>query len=39
MEIIRKPGSATSQSDITAPCNIGIKTFYIIKKHKKKSYL
>jgi hypothetical protein len=24
LEIIRKPGSPTSQSDIIAPCNIGI---------------
>jgi hypothetical protein len=36
LEIIKKPGSATSQSIITAACDIGFLTNYGIKKHKKK---
>jgi hypothetical protein len=34
LKIIRKPGSATSQSDFIQPYKIGLKTFYITKKHK-----
>jgi hypothetical protein len=36
LEIIRKPGSATSQSIITAPYDTGFLTNYGIKKHNKK---
>jgi hypothetical protein len=30
------PGSATRQIDITAPYKMGLQTFYIIKKRRKK---
>ena len=36
LEIIRKPGNATSQSVIMAGNKIGLLTIYGIKKHKKK---
>jgi len=35
LEIIRKPGNATSQSIITAAYKIGLLTIYGIKKEKK----
>jgi len=36
LEIIKKPGNATSQSVIMAPHNTGFLNIYGIKKHKKK---
>ena len=36
IEIIRKPGNATSQSVIRATYKTGLQNFYIIKKHKEK---
>jgi hypothetical protein len=39
LEIIRKPGSATSQSVIMAVHKIGLLTIYGIQKHKKRSCL
>ena len=36
LEIIRKLGSATSQSIIMAACNTGMLNIYGIKKHNKK---
>jgi hypothetical protein len=36
LEIIRKPGTATSQSVILAAYKIGLLTIYGIKKHKEK---
>jgi hypothetical protein len=36
LEIIMKPGSATSQSVIMAANNTGLLTIYGIKKHNKK---
>jgi hypothetical protein len=36
LEIIKEPGSATSQSIIMAAHKIGFLTIYSIKKHKKK---
>jgi len=38
-EIIRKPGSATTQSIIIAAYDTGFVTNYNIKKYKKKNYL
>jgi len=37
-EIIREPGSATSQCIIIAAKNTGLLNIYSIKKHKKKNY-
>jgi hypothetical protein len=39
LEILRKPGNATSKSIITAAYKIGLFTIYGIKKVKKKKYL
>jgi len=39
LEIIRKPGNATSQRVITAAYKTGLLTIYGIKKVKKKIYL
>jgi hypothetical protein len=36
LEIVRKPGSATSQSVIMVAYNTGLLTIYGIKKHKEK---
>jgi hypothetical protein len=36
LEIITKPGSATSYSLIMAACKIGLLTIYSIKKYKEK---
>ena len=36
LELVRKPGSATSQSVIMAVYNTGLLTIYGIKKHKEK---
>ena len=36
LEIIRKPGNATSQSVIMAAYNTGVLNIYGIKKHKEK---
>jgi hypothetical protein len=36
LEIVRNPGSATSQSVIMATYNTGLMTIYGIKKHKEK---
>jgi len=38
-EIIRKPGSATTQSIIMAAYDTGFLTNYNTKKYKKKNYL
>jgi hypothetical protein len=39
IEIIRKPGSATSQNSIMAAYNTGCLTNYDIRKHNKKNCL
>jgi hypothetical protein len=39
LEIIRKPGVATSQSVIMAAYKIVLFTIYSINKHKKNNYL